>query len=448
MTEQATATIFALSTPPGRAGVAVVRVSGPKAGIVLKVMAAPRPKPRQAAGRRLRHPTTGEILDRGIALWFPAPKSFTGEDVAELQLHGSRAVVTAVLAALAEIPGCRPAEPGEFARRAFEAGKIDLAEAEGLADLLEAETEAQRKQALLQASGAASAIYEGWRRSLIDALALIEAAIDFSDEADVGTSSFEEARGRVETLATAVRHHLDDGHRGEIVREGFHVVLAGPPNVGKSSLLNALARREAAIVSEEAGTTRDVIEVRLDLNGLPIVVSDTAGIREAEGKVEAEGIRRTLATAKSADLVVWVMEPGDPEAVLPADLLERADRTLLAVNKVDLMPGGGAPPLPDDILPLSARTGQGIEELTRRIGAIAAERIGPLDTPAIAHIRHRRLIETCLEGLSGFLKGDADQVELRAEDLRRAAAALGRITGRVDVEDVLDQVFSRFCIGK
>ncbi|MBN8913520.1 MAG: tRNA uridine-5-carboxymethylaminomethyl(34) synthesis GTPase MnmE, partial [Rhizobiales bacterium] len=310
-------TIFALASAPGRAGVAVIRVSGEGAGRVVDFMAGPRPVARRAVGRFIRHPESGEKLDRGVVLWFPAPASFTGEDVTELHLHGGRAVVQAVLEALAVMPGLRMAEPGEFARRAFEAGKLDLAEVEGLADLIDAETDGQRRQALAQASGALSDLYDGWRASLIEALGLIEAGLDFADEGDVGTKTFTEATSIISVLARAVRHHLDDGHRGEILRDGFRVALTGPPNAGKSSLLNALARREVAIVSEGAGTTRDVIEVRLDLGGLPVIVSDTAGFRDTEGAIEREGMRRSRAVAEAADLVLWLTDARAPETVLP-----------------------------------------------------------------------------------------------------------------------------------
>ncbi|MFN3869054.1 MAG: tRNA uridine-5-carboxymethylaminomethyl(34) synthesis GTPase MnmE [Hyphomicrobiaceae bacterium] len=441
-------TIFALSSAPGRAGVAVVRISGPMAGVALDLMARPRPKPRIASGRKIIHPTTAEHLDSGVVLWFPAPKSFTGEDVAELQLHGSVAVVRAVLAALALIPGCRPAEAGEFARRAFDNGKIDLVEAEGLADLIDAETEAQRRQALRQARGALSSVYEGWRASLIDAAALVESAIDFSDEGDIAFDAFVAGKSVVVDLAKAIRRHLDDGRRGEMLRAGFHVVLAGPPNVGKSSLLNVLAQRDAAIVSEEAGTTRDVIEVRLDIDGLPIRLSDTAGIREADGMVEREGIRRSLVTATDADLVLWLTDVDHPEPVLPAELLAIADRILLVVNKIDLKSGDDSLSLTDDALAISVAGGVGLDVLTARIGAIARERTGSAEEPLLTHDRHRRLVSQCLSDLDRFLTGDANHVELRAEDLRRAASALGRITGRIDVDDVLDHVFRRFCIGK
>jgi len=365
-----------------------------------------------------------------------------------LQLHGSIAVVRAVLGALAVIPGCRSAEPGEFARRAFDNGKIDLAQAEGLADLIEAETEAQRRQAVRQAGGALSSLYESWRASLIEATALVESAIDFSDEGDIAFDAFASARAVIQSLVPNIRRHLADGHRGEILRSGFRVVLAGPPNVGKSSLLNALARRDAAIVSEEAGTTRDVIEVHLDLAGLPVIVSDTAGIRETGGSIEREGIRRSLASAADADLIVWLTDIHAPEPLLPDEIRQAADRTLLVLNKTDLAIGAPQPTLPDDMIAISVKTGAGLDLLTTRIGAIAAARIGNPDEPAITQDRHRRLVTSCVTELEAFLDGDANQVELRAEELRRAASALGRITGRIDVEDVLDAVFSRFCIGK
>jgi len=416
--------------------------------VVLNVMAPPRPKPRFAAGRHILHPTTADELDRGIVVWFPAPKSFTGEDVAELQVHGGRAVIKAVLDALATIPGCRMAEPGEFARRAFVNGKLDLAEAEGLADLIDAETEAQRRQALRQAGGALSGTYESWRKALIEAQALIEASLDFSDEADVGTDALAEARSAVDTVVRAMRRHLDDGHRGEILRAGFRIVLAGPPNVGKSSLMNALARRDVAIVSEEAGTTRDVIEVHLDLAGLPVIVSDTAGIRDSGTPVEREGIRRTFARAQDADLILWVIDAHAPDIALPAELRPVGDRVLPVLNKSDLIANAGSAVMPDDMIAVSALTGSGLDTLVARLTAIAADRIGPCEEPAITQARHRRHIGDALTALEAFLAGGLQEEVLRAEDIRLAVQALGRITGRVDVEEVLDQVFQRFCIGK
>jgi tRNA modification GTPase len=436
-----TPTIFALSSAPGRAGVAVVRVSGPGAGPVIDVLAPPRPKERMAALRRVRSPETGEALDEALVLWFAAPKTETGENMAEFHLHGGPAIIKAVLSALARQPGCRLAEPGEFVRRAFENGKIDLAEAEGLADLIEAETEAQRRQAMRQMGGALSALYEGWRKELIEASALVEAAIDFSDEADVAADAFKRARAMIAKLNAAISAHLDDGNRGEILREGFRVVLAGAPNVGKSSLLNALAKREAAIVSEEAGTTRDVIEVRLDLEGLPVIVSDTAGIREAQGSIEREGIRRTLAHARDADLVIWLTDATAPETAPQPEL---GKNVLPVANKIDL---AGAHPAPG-LLPVSAKTGAGISELSKRLGQIARDRVGISESPAITRARYREQLNACMSALNTFMSSRPDDMELRAEDLRRAAHALGRITGRVDVEDILGEIFGRFCIGK
>jgi tRNA modification GTPase len=363
-------TIYALSSGHGRAGVAVIRVSGPSAGLVLDRMAAPRPKPRFAAFRRIRHPDTSELLDEALVLWFPAPRSETGEDMAELQVHGGAAVLRAVLGALGSVPGCRPAEAGEFARRAFENGRVDLTGVEGLADLVDAETEAQRRQALAQAGGALASLYEGWRHRLIEARALFEAAIDFSDEADVAADAVAQARERVATLATEVSAHLADGHRGEIVRDGFRIVLAGPPNVGKSSLLNVLARRDVAIVSPEAGTTRDVIEVRLDLGGFAVVLADTAGLRDAVGAVEAEGIRRTLSRTRSADLVLWLVDATDP-SMPPPDLTAASVPPLIVQNKVDLVSSGSIPPSVDGAIPVSCATGDGMDRLVSRLHAIS-----------------------------------------------------------------------------
>jgi tRNA modification GTPase len=442
-------TIFALSSGHGRAGVAVIRISGPAAGVALDRMTAPRPKPRMAAFRRVRHPVTGEVLDEALVLWLPGPRSETGEDMAELHVHGGRAVIAGVLAALGGLPGCRLAEPGEFARRAFLGGKIDLTAAEAIADLVDAETAAQRRQALRQAGGALARLYDAWRADLIRAQALTEAAIDFADEGDVGAEACEQARGLVARLLPSLRAHLQDGRRGEIVREGFRVAIAGLPNVGKSSLLNALARREAAIVSEEAGTTRDVIEVTLDLGGVRVVVSDTAGIREAEGKVEREGIRRAVARARDADLVLWLMDATDPQPEPPADLARGAGEMLWVVNKVDLVGGEGW--LRESAagwLRLSVLTGAGLADLTAAIEARAMAAAGASEAPVITQARHRQQIEAAVEALEAYLAGAPGELELRAEDLRRASAALGRITGRVDAEDVLAEIFGRFCIGK
>ena len=442
-----TDTIFALSSGQGRAGVAVVRISGPAAGSVLDLMAAPRPKARFAAFRRVKHPQTGEVLDDALALWFPGPKSETGEDMAELQVHGGRAVLAGVLGAIGTITGCRLAEPGEFARRAFESGKIDLTGVEGLADLIDAETAAQRRQALHQSEGALSRLYAGWRQRLLEATALTEAAIDFSDEADVASDAIVRARGGVEALLAEITRHLDDGHRGELIREGFQVVLVGPPNAGKSSLLNALARRDVAIVSAEAGTTRDVIELKLDLEGLPIVVSDTAGIRQAEGVVEQEGIRRTLARAQAADLVLWLVDAMALDAQPPQVTL-RPDRLLVVVTKYDLLDSKVLQPLPEGAIAVSALTGFGLDRLTRRLAGFAQARMGGEEVPTLTQARHRQQLLRCRAALATFLGSPMEEFEMRAEDLRRGAQALGRITGVIDPEEVLGEIFARFCIGK
>lgn len=440
-------TIFALATASGRSGVAVIRISGSGAAAVLERLAGKRPPPRQAAYRVLKHPVNGELLDRGLVMWFPAPASFTGDDVVELHLHGGRAVTKAVLDALALVPGLRGAEPGEFTRRAFDNGKIDLAEAEGLADLIEAETDAQRRHALAASSGALSAVYENWRQKLIEATALVEASIDFSDEADVSANAMAKARGLIQSLHGELQGYLADGHRGEILRDGFRVVLAGLPNVGKSSLLNALARREAAIVSEEAGTTRDVIEVHLDLEGYPVVISDTAGIRQTVVKLEREGIRRSVAAARMADLVIWLMDGHSADATFPKELADLGERTMAVVSKADLLPAKRLKALPANLPAISVMTGQGMNDMIKLIAGMAADGIGGNQT-VITSARQRGLVSAANQALETFLSGSTGAPELRAEDLRAAAMALGRITGRVDVEDVLDQIFKRFCIGK
>ena len=442
------ATIFALSSAPGRAGVAVLRVSGSGAGGALKALAAELPEPRRAHLATLRDPETGEHLDKAITLWFPGPHSFTGEDVAEFHLHGGRAVLQGVVDALGRLTGLRPAQPGEFSRRAFEKGKLDLTEIEGLADLINAETQAQRRQALRQTEGALGLLYERWRTELIQALASLEAALDFSDEGDVPGEVSKRARPVVERLEKEIVGHLDDRHRGERLRDGFRVLLAGPPNAGKSSLLNALARREAAIVSEAPGTTRDVIEVHLDLAGFPVLVMDTAGIRKARGEVEREGVARTFARAENADLIVWLVDATAPVWEVPGELEKAAADVAIVLNKIDLARPAAARDLITQIIELSAKTGERIDALTAAIEARVARGFEASETPALTRARHRLELESAHEGLVRFLVGPPDELELRAEDLRQAVHALGRITGRVDVEDVLDRIFAEFCIGK
>ncbi|WP_207455713.1 tRNA uridine-5-carboxymethylaminomethyl(34) synthesis GTPase MnmE [Azospirillum sp. SYSU D00513] len=441
-----TATIFALATAPGRAGVAVVRISGPgAAGALTALTRRPLPKPREATFLRLRHPETGEVLDSGLAILFVSPRSFTGEDVVELHLHGGRAVTAGVIEALAALPGLRVAEPGEFTRRAFENGKLDLTEAEAVADLVDAETAAQRRQALRQMEGALGSLYDGWRQALTRALAHIEADIDFPDE-DLPGGVADAVRPQIERLAAEIEAHLNDNGRGERLREGLHIAIVGAPNAGKSSLLNALARREAAIVSARAGTTRDVIEVHLDLGGYPVILADTAGLREAAAdEVEEEGIRRALDRAARADLKIAVFDATAP--VPDAATLALLDRnTLPVLNKLDV--AGVAEPAVagHPAVAVSARTGAGLRDLEERLTALTADRLSTGGVPALTRARHRSALEECRDALTRAL--GAPLPELAAEDVRLASRALGRITGRVDVEDLLDVIFRDFCIGK
>jgi len=445
-------TIVALATGAGRAGVAVIRLSGPAAGATLSALTArDLPKPRMATREAFCDPRTGGSLDDGLALWFPGPHSFTGEDVVELHIHGGPAVIAAIIDAALSQPGVRPAEPGEYTRRAFENGKLDLAEAEGLADLVDAETEGQRRQALRQRRGALSAVYEGWRGKLIEAAALIEAEIDFPDE-DLPGALAQRAGPILQNLADDMGQHLNDAHRGERIRDGYRIAIIGPPNAGTSSLLNAPAPREAAIVSEIPGTTRDVVEVRLVLAGFPVWIADTAGLREAADAIEAEGVRRALARAEEADLRIGVVEagtdvPGSVGSVLgPDDLLVR--------SKLDLH----GPPAPRRPAPanageapavhISATTGEGLRELEALITQRVTEALGREEAPVLTRARHRRLVEEARAALLRAIPALDVGPELAAEDARVAADQIGRLTGRIDVEDLLGEIFSSFCIGK
>jgi tRNA modification GTPase len=435
-------TICALASAPGRAGVAVIRVSGPAAGAAMRALCGPPPPPRQAALRKMKDPRSGEVLDRGLALWLPGPASFTGEDIAELHVHGGRAVVGRLIDALLSVMGLRLAEPGEFARRAFENGRIDLTEVEGLADLIAAETEAQARQAIAQAEGGARALYESWREELVKAQALAEAGLDFADEADVAADAAVQADASVANLLARISKHLAD-RRGERLRDGFRVVIAGPPNAGKSSLLNALAERDVAIVSEEAGTTRDVIEVHLDLAGLPVIVTDTAGLREAEGAVEAEGVRRALARVENADLVLWMVDATAPQVEDKSAYIAPNAVHIRVLNKVDLVKSVQIA----DGVALSAKTGEGVAELVGLLTKRAEEGLGVGEPAVITRARHRAELEAAAEALSRF-REERGGPEIKAEQLRIAARHLGRLTGRIDVEEVLGAIFSEFCIGK
>ena len=387
---------------------------------------------------RLRDPDSGGELDDGLVLWFPAPRSVTGEDVAEFHLHGGRAVVSGVMAALRGL-GLRLAEPGEFTRRAFLNGKLDLTQAEAIADLAAAETEAQRRQALRQLDGALGEFYRGWAQRLLRALAHLEAAIDFPDE-----ELPPEIEGRVaaeaEALAGEIEAHLADSHRGERLRDGIAIAIVGPPNAGKSSLLNQLARREAAITSPIAGTTRDVIEVAIDLAGYPAVLADTAGLRESADAIEQEGLRRALARAEAADLRLYVFDATMPEAANGAAAWP-GPNTIVVANKTDL----GDSRVPSGSLPVSSLTGDGIAGLVTTLAERIAARYDGA-APALTRARHREALEDAATALRRSLA--ADLPELRAEDLRLAWRSLGRITGHAEIEDLLDVIFAEFCLGK
>ena len=435
-------TIFALATPPGQSGVAVVRMSGPQAGDILDQMAGtPRPQPRKASLRSITD-MAGDEIDRALILWFKGPASFTGEDSAELHLHGGSAVIEAAISTLQSL-GAIPAEAGEFSRRAFENDKLDLTEAEGLADLIEAETEGQRKQALAQMTGSLRGLYEDWRESLISIMASIEGDIDFPDEGDVPENISHMAYGPLTQLIASMDSHLDDDKRGERIRGGFSVALIGAPNAGKSSLLNRLARRDAAIVTDTPGTTRDIVEIRLTMCGFPVVISDTAGLREAVDAIEAEGVRRALDRADSADLRIGVADARSRDEM--EGLRGRLqDGDILVLNKLDLAPEASE----QGASRLSAKSGDGVAELEARIESIVQARLSRSEMPALSRARHRRSVTEAHSALLRCQQKLASDPELAGEDARLAVRALESLTGRVDVEDVLDRVFSQFCIGK
>jgi tRNA modification GTPase len=448
-------TIFALSSGRPPAAIAVVRISGPRARVALEQLTGRVPQPRRASLARVRDPATGDVIDEGLALWFPGPNSETGEDIAELQVHGGRAVIAAVLAALAKLAGLRHAEAGEFTRRAFENGRMDLTAVEGLADLVAAETEAQRRQAYQHLKGLLGDRAETWRQRLIEALALVEAGIDFSDEDDVPKDMMARSLALIRPLAEEISK-AGTG-QGERLREGLRVAIAGPPNAGKSTLFNRLARREAAIVSPFPGTTRDVLELHLDLGGYPVTVLDTAGIRETNDPVEREGVRRASEQAAGANLVLWVVDAAASECQtlrLPAIKVASESAAWLVVNKMDLVAEEKQRRIEsrfdtkEVVNFVSSKTGAGVDELVNAVARFA-ERFFTPEPALVTRERQRAHLKETVLALQGAQRAAQDgREEIMAEQLRLATRALGKLLGRVDVEDVLDVIFRDFCIGK
>ena len=450
-------TIFAKASGAGVAGVAVVRISGPGAGATLEVLSKKTlPPPRLASVRRIYGPDLNETLDDALVLWFPEPASFTGDDVCELHLHGGVAVVSGVLGVLAKMDGLRPAEPGEFTRRAFLNNKLDLTQVEGLADLVAAETEAQRRQALVQAEGGLGKVYDGWRERLVHVLALAEAALDFSDE-ELPDDITDGTITTCSEIMDEIKTHLKDGRKGERLRIGARMAIVGPPNAGKSSMINALAMRDAAIVSDIAGTTRDVVEVHLNLGGYPLLVADTAGLRgenNTDDAIELEGVKRARAWAAGADLKLCMFD-GSALPELDGETVALInDDAVVCINKSDKLSGD----IPQNIsshnahnvFSVSVKTGDGMDALLGHI----EKRLEKLlrvsgDAPLPTRERHRHALVECGDALQRFINDKNKGIdELAAEDLRLAVRALGHITGRVDVEELLDIIFSEFCIGK
>ncbi|XP_062034254.1 tRNA modification GTPase GTPBP3, mitochondrial isoform X1 [Lepus europaeus] len=459
------ATIFALSSGQGRCALAVIRTSGPASAHALRSLTAPRglPPARRASLRLLRDPRSGEPLDRALVLWLPGPQSFTGEDCAEFHVHGGPAVVSGVLQALGRVPGLRPAEAGEFTRRAFAHGKLTLTEVEGLGDLIHAETEAQRRQALRQLEGELGQLCRGWAETLTQALAHVEAYIDFGEDDHLEEGVLERADQAVRALEGALGAHLRDARRGQRLRSGAHVVVAGPPNAGKSSLVNLLSRKPVSIVSPEPGTTRDVLETPVDLAGFPALLSDTAGLREGAGLVEQEGVRRARERLEQADLILALLDASDLASAASRDFLDAVvapraaqspggsgQRLLLVLNKSDLLPAAGPgprPELPPHLL-LSCLTGAGLDRLLEALKAELAAVCGDPATgpPLLTRARHQHHLQGCLDAL-GRYKGTSD-LALAAEALRVARGHLSHLAGGGGTEEILDVIFRDFCVGK
>ena len=442
-------TIYALSSGPGLSGIAVIRISGPNTKKVLKNLTfLPIPNPKVASLRKFKNPETNDLIDEGILLWFPRPESYTGEDMAELHVHGSKAVIEAIYLCLSKIEGCRLAEPGEFTKIAFENGKINLLKAESISDLIASETEIQRQQAIKIMSGKSSDKFNFLRERLLKLLSNIEAKIDFPDE-DLPNNILKNMRSEIKSIKIEIDKILNDQKVGEKIREGFKIAIIGPTNAGKSSLLNYLSKREVAIVSEIAGTTRDVIEVSLNLNGFPVVISDTAGIRESKDEIEKKGIKLALEKAENADLILIIIEPKSVDfARFLSDF--GSDKSILVINKIDL----GSDYTSDEIkkydpVLISIKDEKNLDKLLNIIKQNLKNRFFIHENIFITRQRHRNNLEKCLEHLTNFEeKNSIEDFDKAAEDLRLATRYLGNIVGKVDVEEVLGSIFNDFCIGK
>lgn len=436
-------TIFALSSGRLPAGVAVIRVSGPQTRFVIETIFSKLPEPRRAIFGSF-HSVNGELLDQGLLLYFKGPASFTGEDCAEFHLHGGVAVVERFLSELSQIQGLRFAEAGEFTRRAFTHGKMDLTIAEGLADLISAETEGQRRLAQHVASGAQRDLYNDWRTKLIQARALIEAELDFADESDVPGSVSDQVWEAMAVLNNSIQDHIAGGKRADLLRDGFQIVIAGEPNAGKSSLLNLLAGRDVAIISDEAGTTRDLLEVKLDLAGVPVYLTDTAGIRDTENKVEKIGIERALEKARKADLVLLLEDLTTHQRTDLSDDLAGVEIWRIG-TKIDLTNDYKSE---DFNICISVTSGENINQLIDSLTETVSVQAGNLSEVVPTRLRHISLLKQTTNEIENAITNTTYPLELRAENLRLASQSLGRITGDVDVEDILDVIFSEFCIGK